>query len=168
MLKRGETSEIDRRYFKKGRKRLFVRIARLMNFICAIFMIVDLVMRIVNLSSGTFKGDVFYYVMMIYLLGFAALLVAAEWRATKVLMYAEFLRGRMGKGFYLFLIGLMIFDDTRKVDMLVGILLVLVGIFNILVSFMRQDPPEEEPAPEDDELYYDDEDYQYGSEEENE
>ena len=92
MLKHSDTLAEDRKYYKKGRKRLFIRICRLMNFIAAIFMIVNAVLRVVNLCSGTYKGgDVFFYVMTFYLLGFSLLLVAAEWRSPKVLLYAEFL-----------------------------------------------------------------------------
>ena len=115
-----------------------------MNFIAGLFMIIDAILRIVNFCTGTFKGDVFFYIMTFYLFGFAALLFASEWRSPSVLLYAEFMRGRLGKGFYLFLVGLLIFDDTRKVDMLIGILLVLSGLFNVIVSFMRRDPDEEE------------------------
>jgi hypothetical protein len=134
-----------------------------MNFIAGLFMIVDAILRIVNFWSGTFKGDVFFYIMTFYLFGFAALLFASEWRAPHVLLYAEFLRGRLGKGFYLFLVGLLIFDDTRKVDMLIGILLVLSGIFNVIVSFMRRDPDEEEEVIEESSEEYED-DEMYGEE----
>ena len=120
-----------------------------MNFIAGLFMIVDAILRIVNFWSGTFKGDVFFYIMTFYLFGFAALLFASEWRAPNVLLDVEFLRGRLGKGFYLFLVGLLIFDDTRKVDMLIGILLVLSGLFNVIVSCMRRDPEEEEDIDEE-------------------
>ena len=161
MLQRGDTLAEDRKYYKKGRKRLFIRICRLMNFIAAIFMIVNAVLRVVNLCSGTYKGgDLFFYVMTLYLLGFSVLLVAAEWRSPKVLLYAEFLQGRLGKGLYLFLIGLLVFDDQRKADMLIGISFVLIGLFNVLVSFMRRDPDDYEDFREglqDDEDEYDDE-----------
>lgn len=120
-----------------------------MNFIAAAFMIVDAVLRVVNLCSGTFKGDVFFYIMTFYLLGFSLLLVMAEWRSPKVLLYAEFLRGRLGKGLYLFLIGLLVFDDTRKPDMLFGISFVLCGLFNIIVSFMRKEPVDVEEIEKD-------------------
>lgn len=162
MIKRGEKTTFDRKYYVRGRKRLFIRICRLMNFIAGLFMIVDAILRIVNFCSGTFKGDMFFYIMTFYLFGFAALLFASEWRSPSVLLYADFLRGRLGKGFYLFLVGLLIFDDTRKVDMLIGILLVLSGLFNVLVSFMRKDPEEEiDEESESSGEYDDEEDLQY-------
>jgi len=142
-----------------------------MNFIAGLFMLVDAVLRIVNFWSGTFKGDLFFYIMTFYLFGFASLLLASEWRQPQVLLYAEFLRGRLGKGFYVFLVGLLIFDDTRKIDMLIGVLLVLCGVFNVLVSFMRKDPEEIVQKDEyDEEDYVEDEtdemEYQYGEEDE--
>jgi len=134
-------------------------------------MLVDAVLRIVNFWYGTFKGDLFFYIMTFYLFGFASLLLASEWRQPQVLLYAEFLRGRLGKGFYVFLVGLLIFDDTRKIDMLIGVLLVLCGVFNVLVSFMRKDPVENVQKDEyDEEDYVEDEtdemEYQYGEEDE--
>jgi hypothetical protein len=142
-----------------------------MNFIAGLFMLVDAVLRIVNFWSGTFKGDLFFYIMTFYLFGFASLLLASEWRQPQVLLSAEFLRGRLGKGFYVFLVGLLIFDDTRKIDMLIGVLLVLCGVFNVLVSFMRKDPVENVQKDEyDEEDYVEDEtdemEYQYGEEDE--
>jgi hypothetical protein len=49
--------------------------------------------------------------MTFYLIGFAVLLVLAEIRFRRVLVYLEFLKGRLGKGFYVMLIGLLIFDE---------------------------------------------------------
>ena len=45
---------------------------------------------------------------------------------------------------YVILVGLLVFDETRKFDMFIGIGLVLVGIFNIIVSCMRDTIPGEE------------------------
>jgi len=74
----------------------------------------------------------------VYLIGFAILLIMAEIRYKKMLVYLEFLKGRLGKGFYVLLIGLLIFDQTNKADMALGVSLTLVGIFNIIVGCMRE------------------------------
>ena len=55
-----------------------------------------------------------------------------------MLIYLQFLKGRLGKGFYVMLVGLILFDETRKVDMVMGISLVLVGLFNLIVGCMRE------------------------------
>jgi hypothetical protein len=80
--------------------------------------------------------------MTFYLLGFATLLVLAELRYKKMLIYLEFLKGRLGKGFYVMLVGLILFDESRKVDLIMGITLVLVGIFNLIVGCMRENQDE--------------------------
>ncbi len=80
--------------------------------------------------------------MTFYLLGFATLLVLAELRYKKMLIYLEFLKGRLGKGFYVMLVGLILFDESRKVDMIMGITLVLVGLFNLIVGCMRENQDE--------------------------
>lgn len=75
--------------------------------------------------------------MTFYLIGFAVLLILAELRYKNMLIYLEFLKSRLGKGFYVMLVGLIIFDETRKADLILGIGLVLVGIFNLIVGCMR-------------------------------
>jgi len=71
------------------------------------------------------------------LIGFATLLVLAELRYKKVLVYLEFLKGRIGKGIYVILIGLLVFEENRKAEMFISIAMVLIGFFNIVVGCMR-------------------------------
>ena len=59
------------------------------------------------------------------------------------MVYLEFLKSRIGKGMYVILVGLLIFDETRKFDMFVGISLILVGLFNVIVSCVRDTNPDE-------------------------
>lgn len=60
-----------------------------------------------------------------------------------MIVYLEFLKSRIGKGMYVILVGLLIFDETRKFDMFVGISLILVGLFNVIVSCVRDTNPDE-------------------------
>ena len=136
--------EAERSYYKRGRKRLFVRITRLMNFVCCLLMLTNAVLRTLSLfgvlpipTSGSL--DISYYLMILYLLGFSLLLGTAEYRWPSVLAYCQFLRSRLGKGLYLVLIGLLVFDDRNLSDMIIGIAMVLVGVFNVIVSCMRKD-----------------------------
>ena len=101
-------------YYTHGRKRLFVKITRLMNYICVLGMIIDAILRLVFFVSG----DPFYYLLTFYLLGFATLLFLVEMRYSKVLVQVEFLRGRLGKGIFLILIGILVFNNTRNVSTL--------------------------------------------------
>jgi hypothetical protein len=38
---------------------------------------------------------------------------------------------------YVLLIGVLLFDESRKEDVIIAIFLVLVGLFNIIISCMR-------------------------------
>jgi COPI associated protein len=140
-----------------------------MNFFCCLLMLTNAILRCCVLfgvlpsavTGGTL--DLSYYIMAFYLLGFSVLLGAAEYRWPSVLIYLQFLRSRMGKGLFLVLLGLLVFDDRTKYDVLIGITLVLVGIFNVIVSCMRRDIDQKEwekgQGEEEDEI-------QYGSEDE--
>lgn len=117
-------------------KTIFVRIVRLMNFICAIAMIFVAILRLFMSSSSS--SSAFQYLMTFYLIGFSLLLIMAEIRYKKMLVYLEFLKGRLGKGFYVLLVGLLVFDNSNNADMALGVGLTLVGIFNLIVGCMRE------------------------------
>jgi len=110
----------DHDYYTHGRKRLFVKITRLMNYICVLGMIIDSILRLVFFVSGdpSLYNYPFYYLLTFYLLGFATLLFLVEMRYSKVLVQVEFLRGRLGKGIFLILIGILVFNNTRNVSTL--------------------------------------------------
>src|SRR4051812_28608062 len=115
-------------------KSIFVRIVRLMNFIAALLMCIDAFIRFFDFND---ENDGFFFILTFYLFGFAALLIMAEMRYKKVLVYLEFLKSRIGKGIYVILVGLLVFDDDRTADTTIGIILCLFGLFNIIVSCMR-------------------------------
>ena len=129
----------DRELFKRGKKRQFVLVARYMNIICCLLMLVDTIIRFTSFGTPATQGDPFFYMLTFYLIGFSGLLFAAEIRYTKVIVYLELLRGRTGKGMFMILIGLLLFDNNLVIDMSVAIILVLVGLFNIIVACMRND-----------------------------
>lgn len=115
-------------------KSIFVRIVRLMNFIAALMMVINAIIRFTDFSD---QSDAFFFILTFYLFGFAALLIMAEMRYKKVLVYLEFLKSRIGKGIYIVLIGVIVFDDDRASDVATAIVLTLIGIFNIVVGCMR-------------------------------
>jgi hypothetical protein len=117
-------------------KLIFVRISIILNYICALALLVSVVLRFIDF--GTSK-DPFFYLLTFYLIAFSALLVIAELRLRSVIVYVEFLKSRPGKGMYVLLVGVLLFDESRPADIIIAILLVLVGLFNIIVSCMRGD-----------------------------
>jgi hypothetical protein len=116
-------------------KLFILKAVRLLSYFCALAMMVDVVIRLCNFHHFV---DPFFYLLTFYLIGFAALLVVAELRVKKVLVYVEFLRGRLGKGLYLIVVGLLLFDEYRTSDMTVSLILVIAGILNIIVSCIRE------------------------------
>ncbi len=111
-----------------------------MNYICALFMFSDSLLRILAMFSVVNStGDFFFYILIPHLILFSGLLISAELRWPRILVYFEFLKSRLGKGLYLVLVGLLIFDERRNISISLGITLVLVGFFNIIVSCMRRD-----------------------------
>eukprot|EP00347_Sterkiella_histriomuscorum_P011989 403370320 len=136
------------------------RVVRLMNFICALAMVLDAVFRAFDFQK---QSDPFYFLLTFYLLGFAALIVLAEIRYRKVLVYLEFLKSRLGKGMYIILVGLLVFDETRKLDMFTGIGLVLVGLFNIIVACMRDVSAEEKQDYEKAQMHDPENEYQHAN-----
>jgi hypothetical protein len=115
--------------------KIVIKIASILNYGCALLMAIDVFLRIF-----TFLQDqtLFFYLMTFYLAGFAVVLVIAEMRFTKIIFYMEFMKGRLGKGIYLIIIALLIFDEKRNIEMCISLILVVVGFFNIMVSTMRE------------------------------
>jgi multidrug transporter EmrE-like cation transporter len=97
-------------------------------------MLLDIILRFLDFKSET---DPFFFLLTFYLFGFSALLILAEFNIRRVIVYVEFLNGRIGKGLYVVFVGLLLFDETRKWDMVFSIIMVLVGFFNILLGCMR-------------------------------
>ncbi len=107
-------------------------------------MVADAVVRVLTffnvVKNDSTSGDLFFYILTLYLVSLSGLLISAELRWPRILVYFEFLKSRIGKGFYIILVGLLVFDERRKISMSLGIALVLVGFFNVIVSCMRKDP----------------------------
>lgn len=82
---------------------------------------------------------------------------AAEFEFKLIYKYIEFLVSPIGKGLFLLIIGVLMFDVTRKVDIIASICISLVGMSNLIASSFTKEPePVEKPAvlefPEDSEF----------------
>ena len=90
-----------------------------------------------NYDSKAIFMDGFYLAFTFYLYIFGVLLGTAEYEYIKVLKYIEFLVSNTGKGTFLIFIGILLFDDTRAVDLWASMIISLIGIFNLIVSCMK-------------------------------
>ena len=118
-----------------------IKVVKILNYVSALIIILDVVMRFFNFQTAT---DPFYFILTFYLIGFAVLLAIAEAGIKKILVYIEFLNGRMGKGLFIVFIGLLMFDEKFKSDLFIGIAVFLIGVFNIMVSCMKLKTKEDE------------------------
>mmetsp|Transcript_36999 Transcript_36999/g.35717 ORF Transcript_36999/g.35717 Transcript_36999/m.35717 type:complete len:151 (-) Transcript_36999:56-508(-) len=112
------------------------KIAKYLNYAAAVVMLVDVVFRFFNFGE---TSDPFYYLLTFYLIGFAVLLVIAEARIRRVLVYIEFLSSRLGKGIYGLFVGLLIFDTEFTCDLITGMAVFIIGLYNVIISFTKKD-----------------------------
>lgn len=84
-----------------------LRVVRWLTFLAVLLMIADVVYRMCSFGTST---DPYFFILTFYLIGFALLLAVAEIRVKKIIVYIEFMRNRLGKGLYTFVVGLLIFN----------------------------------------------------------
>jgi FtsH-binding integral membrane protein len=92
-------------------KRLMVKIVKVLNYISALLMLVAAILRCIAFKTST--DDPFFFLLTFYLFGFAVLLVIAEIKVKRVIVYVEILNSRIGKGMYVLFVGLLLFDEQR-------------------------------------------------------
>lgn len=114
-------------------------VAKILNYFSCFMMVLFSGYRIYKIFDVTTDEEPLYYILTVYLVGFSILLTAAELRVTSVIMYFELMRGRGGKGIFIILVGLLVFNDKVKIDLAVSNVLLLIGIYNIVVACMRPD-----------------------------
>ena len=112
-----------------------------MKILSVLLMLAGVIFRIVALDKA--PNDPIYYMMTCYLAGFAILLAMVELNVKRLLVYFEFLKNRFGKGVYIFLIGLLLYDDRNRYESIISAILVLIGLFNLLVFFIRDHKSED-------------------------
>lgn len=109
--------------------------AKLLNYLVVFLLLVSVILRFIQFRS---ESDPFFFLLTFYLLFFAVLLVIAELKIKRIIVFVEFLNGRIGKGVFILFVGLLLFDESRKVDMFIAMFIVLIAFFNIMVSCMRK------------------------------
>ena len=77
--------------------------------------------------------DPFFYILTIYLIPFAGLLLTAQLQWQRVLKYFKFIGLMHGKGLFMIFISLLLFDTKYPVDAALSIFICMVGVFNLVV-----------------------------------
>ena len=103
-----------------------------MNYMTVIGLLSASIVRFTEFGATDKPSDPFFYMLTIYLIPFALLILFAELRWQRMLKYFEFLGYQHGKGLFLIFVALLLFDTEYPVDTGVSIAITFVGIFNII------------------------------------
>ena len=103
-------------------------------------MICTATLRYIEYDKDNILMDGFYLAFTFYLYIFSLLLGTAEYKYIHVLKYIEVLITNVGKGLFLLFIGILLFDDSRSIDLTASIVLSFIGIFNIIIGCVKQTP----------------------------
>jgi hypothetical protein len=136
------------------------KVSKIFNYVGALSMIITAVLRFVNYNATNFFVDGFYSVFTCYLIIFGVLLAAAEYQYAKIVKYFEFLISLRCRGYFMIFIGVLLFDNTKQVDLAASISLSLFGAFNIMVSCIsdKKESSKKKKRTKNDEELGDDED----------
>ena len=100
-------------------------------------MIATATLRYIEYDSNNILMDGFYLAFTFYLYIFSLLLGTAEYKYIHILKYIEVLITNVGKGLFLLFIGILLFDDSRSVDLTASVLLSFIGIYNVIVGCLQ-------------------------------
>ena len=139
------TKEYNEILDKMPEKSFFQKLIKGFNYICSVSMFITAIYRFATYDAVKIKMDGFYLAFTIYLFVFGGLLIAAEYQYIKILQYIEFLASQRGKGFFMIWIGILLFDPQKQVDLWSSLSLTIVGIFNIILSCMKDKPNFQNP-----------------------
>lgn len=106
----------------------------MLNYIAIVALFVAFVFRSMLAfgESDEKPKDPFFYLMTLYLLPFAGLLLTAELGWHSVLKYFEFAGYMHGKGFLLIFIALLLFDPKYPIDTAISIYMTFAGLLNLV------------------------------------
>ena len=121
------------------------KVGKLVNYVVLGLILTSFSTRILEFGK---QKDPFFYIMTFYLLLFSLFILAAELGIKKVLLYLQFLKGYIGRGVFIILVGLILYNDDRKLDMVVAVFLTVAGAFNIVIGCQRDDPAKKEEEEE--------------------
>ena len=109
----------------------------ILNFACAVGMIVAAVLRLIRYEGRGFHVDGFYFAFSMYLILFAVILAAAELELRLIAKYVEFLVSPLGKGVFLLFIGILMFDQSKDIDSIASIAISLIGLSNLVAALVK-------------------------------
>lgn len=110
------------------------RVMLILNLIAISMIIVCIVYRFVYVGKKEEK-NIFFMILTIFLALFIIILTLAEFQVRIVRKYFNFLDGKVGRGFFIFFIGLLILAKTNAIEIIFSIFILLIALLNILVGW---------------------------------
>ena len=83
--------------------------------------------------------DPFHYIYTVYLLLFMFMLFIADIKLARILYFFSFLSPWLGKGVFIILIGLMLFDWNHIFEFITCLICIIVGVIYIIYGFRFDD-----------------------------
>lgn len=123
---------------KMPTKSWFQSLVKKLNYFSSLVMLTASGLRFYEFDATKIFMDGFYLAFTVYLAIFGLLLAAAEYQFVNILKYLEFLFYESGKGFFLLFVGVLLFDPRTTADLFASILLTLVGLFNLMISWVSE------------------------------
>ena len=116
------------------------KLMTVMNLIACAMIIICGVMRFVyfvkkDKDEKKAKINIFDIILSIYIIIFVIILVLAEFRVQRIRKYFNFLDRKMGRGWFILFIGLLILEKVTALEIILGIFILLIAIINMIVGW---------------------------------
>jgi len=116
-------------------KETWEKIVKVVNVLCGVFLAVVGILRFVFREDSSFL----YYILAVYLMIFATMVILAALRVSKFSMFFTFLRGFIGIGFFLLFCAFLLFDWNRPVEFSCCIFLLVSMFFNWFIGCRKEE-----------------------------
>ena len=123
---------------KNCRLRCNDKLMTILNLVAAAMIIVCGVMRFVYFKKRNQEKNapsIFDCILSAYILIFITLLILAEFRVVIIRKYFNFLDRKMGRGWFLLFMGLLILEKVTALEIVLGIFILLIAVINMIVGW---------------------------------
>lgn len=106
-----------------------------LNLIACVMIVVCGVMRFVYFKEKKANINIFDPILSIYIFLFIIILVLAEFRVILIRKYFNFLDRKMGRGWFILFMGLLILEKVTALEIILGIFILLIAVINMIVGW---------------------------------
>ena len=110
-------------------------VVKILNYLCSLSMFMFAIFLYAECDSRLIIKNGFFFAFSSHLFIFGIILGVAEYDVFHIFKYIEFLIYQMGKGFFLIFIGVLMFNDNKRlINLWASSTFTLVGVFNLIIS----------------------------------